>query len=213
MGGQLVHHLGVGKCVELGQFQQMRYAHGGESLFLYGFQVPAAALHVEDVFFLPDDVFSPQLDRGIATPVKNEGMVPAQKLRCVNALAKLRCVLTRGVIVPQAFRCYWSPFWDTACASWRLAIQVRLVGLDFVRWYNPYRNGIETHRRLTQLLLIKDGKFTPRLSQRPEHHHRLNATVAMEGDVSTVKPELVRPARQLFLQPPYSYHLPQASIR
>jgi GNAT superfamily N-acetyltransferase len=101
--GELVDHLRVGERRQRRQASHVVEVDRREAGRLDRLQVPAAALHVEDVVFLAEQVLLAQLDRGVAAAVQHERLVAPEQARGVHARPQ-RAVEPRGLgVVPQAF--------------------------------------------------------------------------------------------------------------
>jgi hypothetical protein len=59
---ELVHHPGIGEGLEAGELHEMRHAHRREARRLDRLEVPAAAFHAQDIFFLADRIAFPHFD-------------------------------------------------------------------------------------------------------------------------------------------------------
>src|SRR4029077_17381698 len=70
---------------------------------LDGLEGPAAALHVEHVLFLAEEVLLAQLDRGVASAVQHERAVAAEQARGVDARAERPGERRRFRVAPEAF--------------------------------------------------------------------------------------------------------------
>ena len=102
MRGELVYHLRVWQCVELRQPKQVVQLHRRKSGRLDSLQVPAAALDVQDVFVLAEQILLHQLDRGVAAAVQYQGLVAPEQARTIDAQVELTRALRRFLVVPEA---------------------------------------------------------------------------------------------------------------
>ena len=102
VGGELVDHLRVRQRVELRQPLQIVQLHRRESGRLDGLQVPAAALDVQDVFVLAEQVLLHQLDRGVAAAVQHQRLVAPEQARGVDAQSSSLWHCADSLVVPEA---------------------------------------------------------------------------------------------------------------
>src|SRR6185369_8591529 len=93
----------VGEPLQPGELADVTERDRGEAGGLDGLEVPAAALHVEHVHFLAEEVLLSKLDRGVASAVQHERAVAAQQARGVDALAERPGELRRFRVAPEAF--------------------------------------------------------------------------------------------------------------
>src|ERR1041384_2743346 len=75
---ELVHHLRIGELREPGELAHVAERDRREARGLDRLEVPAAALHVEHVLFLAEQVLLAQLDRGVASAVQHERAIAAE---------------------------------------------------------------------------------------------------------------------------------------
>ena len=85
---ELVHHLRVGQRPRsLASFSRWARRTGAKPGRLDRLEVPAAALDVEEVLVLADEVPRGELDRGVAAAVQHQRLVAAEQARGVNPMA------------------------------------------------------------------------------------------------------------------------------
>ncbi len=97
---QLVDHVEVGQRRQLREAGEVREAHRREPGFGDRGEVPAAALDVEDVLVVADQVALAQLDRRVAAAVQHERAVAAEQARRVAAQRELARLRGGVVVVP-----------------------------------------------------------------------------------------------------------------
>jgi hypothetical protein len=100
---ELVDHLRIGQLGKARELAHIAERDRRETRRLDGLQVPAAALHVEHVLFLAEEVFLAQLDRGIAAAVEHERAVAAEEAGGVDARPERAGELRRLGVAPEAF--------------------------------------------------------------------------------------------------------------
>jgi hypothetical protein len=76
---QFIDHLQVTERRQFCQPAQVIEPYRGEARRFNRLQVPAAALHVEQIFLVAEQVAGTDLHRGIATPVQDQGWVAAEQ--------------------------------------------------------------------------------------------------------------------------------------
>ena len=101
VGPQLVYHLWIRQLLELGERKHMPHADRGESTLFDGLEVPAAALHVENILGLAEDVVLRDLDRRVAAAVQHQLGITAQEARAVDALREVADITGCLVFVPE----------------------------------------------------------------------------------------------------------------
>ncbi len=147
VGGKLVDHLRVRQRIELRQAQQIVELHRRESGRLYGFQVPAAAFDVQDVFVLAEQVFLRQLDRGVAAAVQHQGPVAPEQARTIGAQLQFTLALRRFAVVPQTLHVQLAKKARIIPAMPRPSFSVRLCPWDEAR--------VEA-RRIRELVFVRE---------------------------------------------------------
>ncbi len=100
--GHLVDHLRVGKRWQLREALQVREPHRRKARLLDRLQVPAAALHVEQLLHLAQDVLLRHLDRCVAAAVQHQRLVAPQQPGRVAAHAEVAPACRRVLVVPEA---------------------------------------------------------------------------------------------------------------
>ncbi len=80
----------------------MRQAHRRKIGFLDRFEVTSAALDVEDVLLVAEDIALADLDRGIAPAVQDQRGVAAEETRSVDPLGKIASKARGFLVVPEA---------------------------------------------------------------------------------------------------------------
>ena len=98
---QLVHHLRVAEGFEPRQPQQMRQAHRREAGRLDELQIPAAALHIQDVFLVAEQIALADLHRGVAPAVQDERLVASKQTRGIHPEPQVVAELGGFRILPQ----------------------------------------------------------------------------------------------------------------
>src|SRR5690606_3534356 len=83
------------------ELQEVRHAHRREARLLDGGEVPAAALHVENVLLLAHDVAAAQLHRGVAPAVEHERGLAPEQARGVDAQSERVRAARRLGVVPE----------------------------------------------------------------------------------------------------------------
>ena len=83
--GELVDHLRIGKRGQGGKPADVAEPHRRETGRLDGLEIPAAAFHVEDLFFLAEQVPVDELDGGIAAAMEHQRFIPAEQAGRVDA--------------------------------------------------------------------------------------------------------------------------------
>ena len=98
---QFVHHFRVRQVLQRGQLQQVRHSHRRKSIHLDRFEVPSAAFHIKNIFFLADDVLLAHFHRSVATAVEHKRVVPPEQARGVNTQLEIRPALGRVRGIPK----------------------------------------------------------------------------------------------------------------
>ncbi len=100
---QLVDHRQVGQRGKLREPLQVREPHRREAGRLDGLEIPAAALDVQDVLVVAQQVALGQLDRGVAAAVQHQRPVGAEQPRRVAAQREVVGTGCGVAVVPAAF--------------------------------------------------------------------------------------------------------------
>ena len=101
VGDEFVHYLRIAQRLELRELEQMCHAHRREARFLDEFEVLAAALDVEDVLVVADEVALPDFDRRIAAAVQHQRFVASEQARAIDALREIALEPRGFLVVPQ----------------------------------------------------------------------------------------------------------------
>src|SRR4030095_1261760 len=99
---ELVHHLRVAQCLQPGELEEVLHPHWREPRFFDEFEVPTAALDVEYLFVLANEIALRNLYGGISAAVQHERLIAAEQARSVNAQAEIALERERFGVAPQA---------------------------------------------------------------------------------------------------------------
>src|SRR5690606_8458256 len=111
---QFVHHVRIAQHLQFGKPLHGRKSYRREAGLLDGFQIPAAAFDVEDVFLLAVAIPLWNFHRSIAAPVQHQRLLAAVQAGGIYAQAEVAGVTRRFLVAPEALH-------DDSLA-WRLRI-------------------------------------------------------------------------------------------